>query len=310
MHYAEKRTKGQYFTTKNIFEHVEFRNWATRANLTNETILEPFAGANSLIHMLKELNLCNSFQSFDIVPQTSEVLQKNTLASFPKKFQVVVTNPPYLAKNSASRRGIPFLEENRYDDLYKYALLKCLDNVPYVAAIIPASFLHSNLFRDRLTCYISLPYDDIFADTYHPVCLALFEDKAEQTLIYEKDTYLGILHELEKFIPEPKRDFDITFNKPTGILGLKAIDNATTNSIYFIEGKTIPSKKIKCSSRSFSRIETEIKIEIEELNFVLNKFRIQTHDIFLTPFKGIRKDGKFRRRLNFSYAKKIILSLG
>jgi hypothetical protein len=34
--------------------------------------------------------------------------------------------------------------------------------------------------------------------------------------------------------------------------------------------------------------------------------RADTHDVVLTPFKGIRKDGAFRRRLDFRIARAIL----
>lgn len=308
IHQCNKREHGQYFTRRNIFKHKAFYAWAKKANIKNEVILEPFAGANFLIKMLQEIDLCNNYKSFDINPQNSNVIKQDTLLKFPKGYNIVITNPPYLAKNSATRRGIQFVD-NIYDDLYKYALEKCLNNVGYVGAIVPASFLNSGLFRNRLSYYISLPYTDMFLDTEHPVCLALFEPFVKDTIIYEKDKKIGYLSELEKFIPIEKTNIKVEFNNPDGNIGLRGIDDTISNTISFVESFEIPKEKIKPTSRSLTRIKVNKNIDINLLNEKLEQFRKKTSDIFLTPFKGIRKDGKFRRRLDFAFAKKLILSL-
>lgn len=306
--YQYKRENGQYFTRRNIFKHKAFYAWAKEANIKNEIILEPFAGANYLIEMLQEIGLCNNYKSFDINPQNKFVIKQDTLLNFPKGYNVVITNPPYLAKNSATRRGIHYID-NIYDDLYKYALEKCLNNVGYVGAIIPASFLNSGLFRNRLAYYISLPYTDMFLDTEHPVCLALFKPFVRDTIVYEKDKKIGYLNDLEKLIPIEKSKIKVEFNSLDGNIGLIGIDNTISNTISFVKSSEIPKEKIKPTSRSITRIKVNKKINIELLNKKLELFRQETSDIFLTPFKGIRKDGKFRRRLDFTFAKKLILSL-
>lgn len=303
-----KRAHGQYFTQRNIFDHQAFRNWAERAGLPDACVLEPFAGANSLIEMLQELGLCCDFRSYDVLPKSSNVAYRDTLVDFPKGFHAVVTNPPYLAKNSATRQGIELLDK-RYDDLYKYALLRCLENTPYIGAIIPASFLNAGLFQDRLTTYIALPYEDMFIDTEHPVCLALFEPLSQGIEIFEKDSFLGLYDDLKKHLPAVKKEMNIVFNHPQGNLSLRAVDGTKEPTIAFMEGDAVKSERIKHSSRNLSRIMVEGSFDIENLNAMLNELRLKTADIFFTPFKGIRSDGRFRRRIDFTLARNFILSL-
>ena len=299
-----KRTQGQYFTQYNPFENDGFLEWADKCNLKNQTILEPFAGANNLICMLQGMELCNDFVSFDIEPKSNYVKQKNTLTDFPKSYNVCITNPPYLAQNSATRRGL-FYPKTRYDDIYKYALELCLRNCENVAAIIPASFLNAKLFRERLSYYILLN-NKMFDDTECPVCLALFNKKSEDVKIYD-EKYIGLLSDLEKKIPQGK-DIAMQFNSPIGNLGLIAIDNTIEPSIEFIDGEKIPSTKISVSSRSITRIKINSSLDnlIDKLNERLALFREETSDIFLTPFKGLRKDNKYRRRLDYALARKLI----
>ena len=299
-----KRTQGQYFTQYNPFENDGFLEWAEECNLKNQTILEPFAGANNLICMLKKMELCNDFVSYDIEPNNVDVLYRNTLIDFPKNYNVCITNPPYLAQNSATRRGL-FYPRTKYDDLYKYALELCLKNCSNVAAIIPASFLNANIFRNRLSHYILLNAK-MFDDTDCPVCLALFNKKSDDVKIYDKH-YIGLLSELEKKIPEGK-DIEMKFNSPTGNLGLIAIDNTIEPSIKFIEGDKISASRVSVSSRSITRIKIDCSLTqlVNKLNEKLMQFRKETNDIFLTPFKGLRKDNKYRRRLDYALARKLI----
>lgn len=141
-----KRTNGQYFTERNPFINDGFLEWSSECDISNNIILEPFAGSNNLIQMLLDMKLCNKFISYDIEPQHNNVIFKDTLLNFPQGFNVCITNPPYLAQNSARRRGI-FYPNTKFDDLYKFALNKCLESCEYVGAIIPASFLNAKIFR-------------------------------------------------------------------------------------------------------------------------------------------------------------------
>jgi hypothetical protein len=114
---SEKRAKGQYFTFKNPFNNQAFKDWGEKCDIKNSKILEPFAGKNSLIEMLEEMNLCQNFAAFDIEPKNQKVEIRDTLKNFPTGFKVCITNPPYLAQNSAKRRGLNFAE-CEFDDLY------------------------------------------------------------------------------------------------------------------------------------------------------------------------------------------------
>ncbi len=171
-----KRELGRYYTAGNPFTHPAFLRWAQAARLPNARILEPFAGANHLIHHLQSMGLCCSFTSYDITPANPRVQQRDTLADFPTNYDVCVTNPPWLAKNSATARGLPF-PPSKHDDLYKVALERCLEHCAWVAALIPESFIRADIYQDRLQEFVSLTAN-MFEDTGHPVGLALFGPKS------------------------------------------------------------------------------------------------------------------------------------
>lgn len=304
--FDKKRINGQYFTQYNPFNNQGFLDWSIDCNLKNNIILEPFAGSNNLITMLQGMGLCNDFLSYDIEPKNKYVSYKDTLNDFPEGFNVCITNPPYLAQNSAKRRGL-FYPNTNYDDLYKFAIEKCLQNCDNVGAIIPASFLNSKMFRDRLSHYILLN-TKMFNDTEHPVCLALFKKKSSNVEVYEDNNFIGLLGDLEKKLPKNNKNIEMKFNSKVGKLGLIAIDNTIRPSIRFCDGNEIDPNKINISSRSITRISIDCNINklIKNLNDALKEFRAETYDIFLTPFKGLRKDLRYRRRLDYALARNII----
>lgn len=318
-----KRQHGQYFTKGNPFIYKPFLDWFDKAYSIseNQTLLEPFAGSNSIILLIREA-LKKDFQwaCFDIDPESNEdnltdipITIQDVLYNFPSGFDIAITNPPYLAKNSATRRGINY-PYKKYDDLYKYCLQEMLNNVKYVAAIIPESFIVQNLFHDRLDRVISLK-GKMFEDTECPVCLALFSpDLSNDFQIYSNDDYIGRYQELKKFNTyDTLNEYSLKFNDPYGEIAVIAVDNHIEDSIVFNEGESVNPEKIKTTSRSITRIKLPFdftKKEIRDIIAISNKLlkekRKKTSDVFMTAFKGMRKDGKYRRRLDFSQIRSIL----
>ena len=304
-----KRTRGRFYTRGNPFALRPFANWARAVQLQDARILEPFAGANDIIRALQDLDLCRDFLSCDIAPASPEVQERDTLHSFPEGFDVCVTNPPWLARNSATRRGLRY-PDTAHDDLYKHCLELCLAHCAHVAAIAPASYLHSGLFRERLASYILLHDAGMFDDTENPVCLALFGDAPRrETQVFYDNECIGVLDALERCAPVPHCDRQVRFNDPDGALGLIAFDDTKRPSIRFCKAEEIDRREIKVSSRFRTRISGEFDVTnafIRRLNGTVDDFRERTQDLFLTPFKGIRNDGRYRRRMDFRMARKII----
>ena len=306
-----KRSKGQYFTKGNPFDLKPFKKWLDKTNLSHETLLEPFAGANDIVNTLRSMGLCKKFSSYDTSPSAKSVKKKDTIKKFPIGYKFCVTNPPWLARNSATRRGLPY-PKTTYDDLYKHCLSLCLEHCEYVGAIIPASFLQTALFRERLSKYILL-HKNLFMDTENPTCLALFNpNKSKRVDLYYDEDYLGTLSEKQKALPKARSDKNVRFNDPKGKLGFVSFDSTKKPTIRFCKVEEIEHYPVKVSSRFFTRISGDfdnISKMIKKLNTQINNFRENTRDIFLTPFKGMRKDGFYRRRMEFSMARDFINAL-
>src|SRR2546423_11381026 len=261
--------------------------------------------------MLQDEGYNFDFVAYDINPGSLEVNKRDTIQNFPQGYKLIITNPPYLAKNSACRKKIAF-PATEYDDLYKLCLEIMLKNCDYVGAISPASFINAGLFQERLHSYTLLS-SQMFTDTENPVCLALFSPQTTNSIyLYENDKYVGELYSMKKQVEEilasKNSSITITFNHKQGNLGLRAIDGTRFPTIAFIDAQLVPSSKIKVSSRHLTRIHIPQEINLNLLNEKLKKLRETTNDFFLTPFRGLRKDGKFRRRLDFQLARKIIES--
>jgi hypothetical protein len=322
-----KKRHGQFFTHENPFILDIFREWFAFLP-KNAKFLEPFAGANNIVKMIDETFGAQNWTSFDIEPPAENfaknpVLQKNTLSEMPSGFDAIITNPPYLAKNSATRSGIAWNPENKFDDLYKFSLQKMLEKYNFVAVIIPESFITSGQFREKLFATISLT-QTMFSDTEVPVCLAMFiptELKISRRLndddffVFRMNDLLGRISAIDKKFRETfsRNDLKIQFNDSNGEIGLFGVDNTKKASIRFLDGREIDPRRIKQTSRAITRISISIKLTsnqkkriIDRANYLLNLYRKETDDILMTSFKGLRADGKYRRRLDYNSAALIL----
>lgn len=316
---------GQYFTVVNPFKNEAFNRWIDLFYRDNLKFIEPFAGSNNIVKMIQEIGFDNEWGCYDIDPHSTKemngyiVQQNDSLKNFPEGYDVAITNPPYLYKSSAKRKGIEF-PNDEYDDLYKISLNVMLKNLKYVAAIIPESFLTSNLFHDRLYAVVSLTCR-MFNDTECPVCLALFIDKETKKklklnehnfYLYKQNTFINTYEQIKDTINiESNVSNEWKMNDATGNIGIKCIDNTVSRTIEFVEGNTIESDKIKISSRSLTRVsglpeEIDLNEFLDCCNNILASYRENSSDFFLTSFKGLRADNEYRRRLDFKTAKDIM----
>lgn len=309
--YVEKKTLGQYFTVENPFKLDGFKRWWNGIKINkDDIILEPFAGSNNIVKLIKDIGIENQWRCFDIQIQENNcvkdynVILNDSINNFPKGYKICITNPPYLGKSSASRMKLPY-PDTHYEDLYMLCLEKMLDNCQYVAAIIPESFITSGLFLDRLHTVISLN-TKMFDDTECPVCLALFSDNSDDVEIRVGDEFIGHINYLNRFKLDNFYSYykNWKFNDPNGNIGIKCVDSQKEMDIHFHRGNFIQSDKIKISSRAFTRVsglpeDIDLDLFINECNEILNDYRLDTRDIFLTSFKGLRKDGYYRRRIDF-----------
>ena len=307
-----KRELGQFMTkpSENIFELGIFREWMNM--VPRGKIMEPFAGGKDIPKLVSDAGFHREWEFYDIDPQDPDTIQRDMIFDFPTDFESVafITNNPWLAKNSATRRGVKF-PETEYDDLYKASLDVLLQNFDYGACIVPESFITQNIFHYRIYAIISLT-TEMFNDTECPSCLVLFMPNHHSSFgVFRMDKFIGKFSDLQKCIMTPEKNVEMTFNDPNGEIGLIGIDDTTGPTIRFVRGSEIEPSSIKNTSRSITRISVDLgAISSEDVidlcNVILQKERTDTEDVFYTAFKGMRTDRKFRRRLDFKNVKRII----
>ena len=202
-----------------------------------------------------------------------------------------------------------------YDDIYQLAIEKCLVN-NFGVMIIPETFINSKFLKNRLVS-ITIIEDMLFNDTENPVCVVCFDNRNkgyEQIKVYKNDKLLGDLDFFEKMRRTPHKNTYIKFNSLIGQIALRAVDTTNPNkSISFMKPEEMDYDltTIKHSSRLITLIElkaTKKNIEkiIDYSNKMLLDFREKTSDVLLSPFKGNKKNGERRRRLDYLTARAIL----
>ncbi len=310
----KKQSLGQFFT-KNSFwlkDHILEFIKSTKAKIA----FDPFAGDGDLLNVAKKIGF-KKVKGFD-VDNSLGWEQNDGLLNIPQiDNSIIITNPPYLTNYSAKRKGIyenvkKYFDICDYDDIYQLAIERCLAN-DFGVMIIPETFINSKFPKNRLVS-ITIIEDQLFNDTENPVCVICFNNKDksyEQIDVYKNDELIGKLGYFEKLRRIPNKNIYMKFNAPKGQIALRAVD--TTNPqkpISFMRPEEIDYNlaDIKNSSRLITVIE--IKADNETINKIIkhsNKslldFRKKTNDVLLSPFKGNKKNGERRRRLDYMTAR-------
>ncbi len=313
----KKQALGQFFTKNDFWlqNHVLDFIKSTKATIA----FDPFAGSGDLLKVAKKIGF-QKIKGFDIDKSLSWKIN-DSLLSIPKiNNSITITNPPYLTNYSAKRKNIynsvkKYFEICKYDDIYQLAIKQCLNN-DFGTMIVPETFINSKFPKHRLTS-ITIIEDRLFNDTENPVCVICFDNKNktyDKIKVYKNDKMLGTLGYFEKMRQTPQKNIYIKFNSPKGQIALRAVD--TTNPakpISFMKPEEIDYdlSDIKQSSRLITVVELNTKKEkIEKIikfsNDLLFDFRKKTNDVLLSPFKGNKKNGERRRRLDYLTARAIL----
>lgn len=314
---GEKVRRGSFFTKGASWllpQVVEFMQ-AGRP----QVILDPFAGGGDLLRAAEGV-VSAECRGLDIAPGLGWAVN-DSLQSIPALADgLIVTNPPFLARNSAKRKRVFESVEKyfgRWEDIYQTALDKCLEAAPRVVAIVPETFINSIYPKDGCVS-ISILEENPFDDTDCPVCVLCMERGARSLAdvsIYRGAEKLGSLAHFESMRLRPLGRHEISFNVPQGEVGLRAVDlpdPAKPIRFYMAEDLDYPVEKILHSSRLVTRIAMPgvpsrfLPTVVARANGLLSDFRMATQDCTLSPFKGNTKDGSRRRRLDYSTCRAIL----
>lgn len=315
----DKKIKyGQFFTLgKNwLLPHIIEFIKKSSCNIA----YDPFAGAGNLL-LISHLYGISDTVGLDI-DESLKWKYNDSLENIPHiDNAIIITNPPYLAKNSATRKKInlcKYFNNSIYDDLYLIALDKMIKAQKYIVAIIPESFINSNYKNKHLLESITILESNPFDDTEVPVCIACFNGVYKEysdIKIYKNEHFENTLEAMEKMRINPTNDVDIKFNDLNGWLGIRAVDKTDDESFIKFDFKENIrydfSKKIKESSRHYTLVSIDVKNDeritfVNICNDILNEIRKKSSDTILTPFMGNTKKGIRRRRLDFKLARAIM----
>lgn len=317
---SQKKVLGQYFTRENTWLYPQVEEFIKSA--APKVVVDPFAGEGHLLDVVAQ-RFGVKTAGLDIDPTTSWP-QNDSLESVPGfEGGLVLTNPPYLSNYSAKRKGIYgdvakyFQGSPQHDDLYRIALDKCLEKNKYVVAIVPETFINSTYAKSRAES-ITVVEESLFTDTETPVCIVCFgPGSVEKTKIYRSSTFVAFYQDLLKLQIHSNNLYPIRFNDPAGFIGLRAVDMPDPRkpiSFLTISDLGYDIQKIKVSSRLVTFVSLPDSLTdrtesiIERSNTILSKFRKDSQDILLSPFKGNDKNGNRRRRLDYATARGILES--
>ncbi len=288
-----------------------------------DRVFDPFAGAGDMLAAVKKIFPLTTIAGCDLYDNRWQRNDSLLAIPVPAGKCFVATNPPYLAKYSASRKGLwsrveRYFRGCRCEDLYQVALLRLAEcGCPFVA-IVPETFLTSGMRIAGLERVVVL-LENPFEDTDVPVCVVCvnpdFRGEAE---IFAGARFLGNFEKLLAARISPQRTARIEFNAPDGQIGLRAVDSTDpADRIRFMPVAELAKKygreKIKNSSRLLTYLEVREPLcrgRIEELcrraNSILEEIREASCDIVLSAFKGNTKSGTRRRRLDYALARAIL----
>lgn len=316
---AHKVARGSFYTTDEAWLIAPVRAFINQALLSCASVLDPFAGDGHLLDLVRREFGAAVF-GLDIAG--AKWARNDSLVSIPNAGgAMIVTNPPYLANHSASRKGVSqmvatYFDGSDYDNLYKIALDKCLAVSDFVVAVIPETFLLSSFDKSRLQV-VSVIEGDLFSDTEAPAVVACFGPAggANDASVFVGEKPIGKLSEiLELRRGRSRSGIRIVFNDPNGRIGLRAVDAQDVNRrIEFIFGDfEYKRSKVKESSRLMTYLDIpelsdeQLQQVISRANHLLAELREKSCDLVLAPFKGNDKLGNRRRRLDYALARQLL----
>jgi hypothetical protein len=309
---TKKIELGQFFTKKDTWLRPHIQQFIAGVNFNK--IIDPFAGGG---HLLKVFENVFEVDGYDIDATLSWPINDGLKGIPSHPDDLCITNPPYLAKTTATRfkRSGTFQYFKlfpQFDDLYLMGLEQCFKSFPYGVGIIPETYLLHPKKSKRIISATILE-ENPFDDTDFPVVIVCWGPEEQNDYdIYKNDTLLGTYKSLMSKIPANKK-FEkslVKFNDVNGNLGIMCIDKGVNiGGIKFTTPDQITGA-IKGSSRTATKVLITASVDIDQLiaacNVILSKYRADTFDVFMAPFKGNDQQGLRRRRLDFTTARLII----
>lgn len=170
---THKKLNGQFFTTN----ANEILNGFSK-HIINKNVVDPFAGNKDLMFWAKR-NGAKKIIGFDVDENytDSSLVFWNDSINSPRKYKFVITNPPYLHKNKATRmiKEKYFNGSNSlFEDLYQVSIKSILDSEEGIV-IVPLNFLSAKNSKRIRT---------MFFNKFHIVSLNVFKEQVFEDTSY------------------------------------------------------------------------------------------------------------------------------
>lgn len=322
----KKTMLGQFFTKEDLWLKPQVKRFIEKISPSN--ILDPFAGQGDLLRVINKKYPNISTYGLDIDKSLGWEVN-DSLVCIKDGYDLILTNPPYLAKNSAKRKKLSICKyfnnkNSDFQDIYQIALIKCLEASKNIIAIVPETFISFIIFRSNFFIQylesITVLEDKLFDDTSCPICVVCLKTYGKNAnTVYKGEKYVNKLTNLllsRKSVIDAGKTIkkEVIFNARDGNIAIICIDGQSANDkIRFLKPQDLKynKDKIKISSRAITIVNVNLeKKETNEVihiaNSILFDYRDNCSDLLLTPFKGNNKNGIRRRRLDFNLAKAIL----
>ncbi|HOX30066.1 MAG TPA: Eco57I restriction-modification methylase domain-containing protein [Candidatus Paceibacterota bacterium] len=177
-----KKQLGQFFTTNSDQILVGLNKY-----VRGKKVADPFAGNSDLLKWAKKEG-AKSVEGFDIDKKfvnNKDVFFNDSLL-FPKKYEFVLTNPPYLNINKADKTTKEKYFANGFEDLYQLALISIMDSDEGIV-IVPINFLSAENSKKTRNAFFSkfeiveMNYykNQVFSDTTYNVIVFYYKKKKD-----------------------------------------------------------------------------------------------------------------------------------
>lgn len=132
----KKKQLGQFFTTNSdyILNGLE-------CFVKGKNVVDPFAGSGDLLKWAKK-NGAKTIRGFDIdikEPKSRLISVRDSILN-PRNYEFVITNPPYLNINKASKETKEKYFKNSFEDLYQISIASIMNSEEGII-IVPINFL-------------------------------------------------------------------------------------------------------------------------------------------------------------------------
>jgi hypothetical protein len=260
----KKQQLGQFFT-----KNTEYILQGFETHIKNKNITDPFAGAGDLLAWAKK-NGAASIKGYDIECANSFASKNDSLKN-PKKYEFVLTNPPYLYQNKIKDKSL--LQNSKHTDLYQLSLEKIMDSEEGIV-IVPVNFLsaeNSKYIRELFLAKFEIKKanyfsEQVFRDTTYNVISFYYRKKTVKKMIFDFIIYPQ--KKSSKIILEQKYNWQIggeflaRINSYTNKLRINRLEEKDLLTgghkikAAYINLGTV--KEFKVSSEIFSKIKRNI----------------------------------------------------